>query len=907
MPAELADKVGDRGWADALLAGIVDLGNTKSSLPRDLLWSRTETKVGARGLAELHALEWIDPLRRVAQDVDCAEAKLWGHLIATWVTHADAERSGPAWYSKTLARRLRVLALGAPFAAECAWFRASINVHVDRVQAWLAIPAAHASWESMVDSVWLLQRQELVSRQSLDQVLREWLSGLVDDQGWMLGNDVMSAEARRSAVLNKLAVLEQEGVDVDDARARVTNRKFAGHVVKPSGAFMDLGGRAVSDDFQHDDSEVQFSRSHGAAGEAPGAFSMVARNGLATMRSGFGENERNSDRETFVSMAFGTVARADGHVDAGRVTYVADGVEWLVDPPDDGVAALDWHSVMTVAGRKPVVGGSHVALAGHHHGDQEELVVLRSNIYRPLKHRRSLAWSVAGEYIVVDDHVTGGDAVVEQRWIIHPDIDVHLGDDHIGDETSTLTVWLQRGDAHCAMHAIGIDANGVQLERGPHAQRLIFRASSGGRLSTWLGRVLRPDEHEVNLECTSWGLLVRTTERSYSEALAIGDSRAAVMPVTAETDEARSRLVVSEGTEFPFESQAEARDKVASVKERVWRAGGAREVRESAIDELKRFAADSGLLRSAHHGVGAALVDLAGNDLQDRLKHGCPAGIGQRMPVVNWLSEVMRHPFYDVPVVTEREVKATETEESSFIHSIDLGPLVLPVHVTGEPGPNLVALFQGALDRTKIRTPYFGMLGRFKRLPPGPKLVFSDPMFDLDSGMRLSWYLGTSDLDLHRIMAELISAYALKHSANNLVLAGSSGGGFTALQVGAHLPDARVVAASPQITLAKYSPGVVAKAAAHAFGDQGLPIEGEWAKRMDVIARYREIDFARDVVYLQNEGDHSHIQKHYRPFVQAFRDSPSSERLTVRLTKDGPGHRAVNPDRLVSVITEQFG
>ncbi|MCT9872630.1 hypothetical protein, partial [Paenarthrobacter aurescens] len=54
--------------------------------------------------------------------------------------------------------------------------------------------------------------------------------------------------------------------------------------------------------------------------------------------------------------------------------------------------------------------------------------------------------------------------------------------------------------------------------------------------------------------------------------------------------------------------------------------------------------------------------------------------------------------------------------------------------------------------------------------------------------MTLSWYLGDGSVNDHRFMAECIRKLQHETKSTSILLSGSSGGGFTALQVASYLP-----------------------------------------------------------------------------------------------------------------------
>src|SRR5699024_3475519 len=124
------------------------------------------------------------------------------------------------------------------------------------------------------------------------------------------------------------------------------------------------------------------------------------------------------------------------------------------------------------------------------------------------------------------------------------------------------------------------------------------------------------------------------------------------------------------------------------------------------------------------------------------------------------------------------------------IHTLDVGPLVLPMALQPDDGDILTVLFHGAVDRAKMRLPIFLRWRYQLDLGLCPALAVADPTLDLSAAMRFGWYLGTEHDELTPPIAMAFRRTAESLGVRRVVLAGSSGGGFAALQVGSMLPEA---------------------------------------------------------------------------------------------------------------------
>ncbi len=897
VPDDLQPQYDDCEVAEALTSGVLRIQNVVTRLPADLDWESAEKKVGPKRLGRLHSLEWLDVLRRVSlADLNSKESRLWRELLVSWAARGGyKEKGGPVWYAAVVAKRLRVIALGLQDDGP-AWAKAVVDAHINSALKWLRIDTASSHWEHLIDSILLLYQRGYVATEQFREVIHTWITNLVDDSGWIRADSIPAMEATRARVAEWLENVSSDALDLSNYISRTKNREFARYLVKPNGEFLNFGNDVIDKNFASDDAQVRHLQTLGLEGEPPSQRAFVATNGYVSHRSGYGEFERDCDTETMMSVLFGAGIRGVDHKDLGRITYFADGVEWLVDPICDDVKLLEWHSTVTL--NLPARPSGGVKLKKRHLSDQSASYVFENTQFASANHTRRLSWSDVGEYFLVEDSVDRDDVTLRQHWIVPSRVEIT-----IEDEGSLVSIWLRADNAIFVLHVSGSARDHVTVDQSVESvQRLTILKKKGSRsIVTWGGRVVKPLEHRVSIDVLDWGVVARTREASYEEALAVRDGFELLAPYDASDDALDEKLLtVSVASAKDWrEIRHEAMTLVREVKAHVWEAAGDLNARRDGILALKHFIDEYGLIHPRHFGIGAALVDLAMDDCVNYLRSKVPAGLSQRTPLVNWNGGDMNHPFYNVPICTTRRSALNEALElpnfgdDSYIHTVDYGDLVLPVYIHGS-GRNVVALFHGAVDRTKMRLPIFSMLRTLKEIDDCTLLLFSDPTLDLNAGMRLAWYLGTDRVNIHREMARLIELQSKRVNSNRVVLAGYSGGGYAALQTSSYLPGSSVVVGSPQIILDNYNPGVVKSAFEVAMG--ATAPSGAWKRRTNAIAAFESIDFARDVHYIQNTGDGSHMSRHYGPFADAFKKSENGERLRVFLTDDGAGHRAPKPE-----------
>lgn len=896
VPDDLQPQDDDREVADALTSGVLRIQNVATRLPADLDWESAEKKVGPKRLGRLHSLEWLDVLRRVSsENPNSNERRLWGELLASWAARGGyKEKGGPVWYAAVVAKRLRVIALGLHDDGP-AWVKAVVDAHIYSALKWLRIDTASPYWEHFVDSILLLHQRGYVATEQFREVIHTWVINLVDDSGWIRADSIPDMEATRARVAGWLENVSSDALDLSNYISRTKNREFARYLVKPNGDFLNFGSDAIDKNFASDDPQVRHLQTLGLEGEPPSQRAFIATNGYLSHRSGYGEFERDCNAETMMTVLFGAGMRGAEHKDLGRITYSSDGVDWLVDPIGDDAKSLAWHSAVTLNLPERPMGG--VTLKKSHLSDQTASYVFEDTQFANATHTRRLSWSDVGEYFLVEDSVDRADVTLRQHWIVSPSVEIT-----IEDEGNLVNIWLHANEATFVLHVSGSRYDNVTIDQSAEsAQRLTILKNKESRgVVTWGGRVVKPLEHHVSIDVLDWGVVARIRESSYREALAVRDGFGLLASHDASSSNLNDELTnmrVASVRDWR-ETRHDAMELVREVKARVWEASGALDARRDGIDALKRFTEEYGLLYSQHFGIGAALVDLAMDDFINQLYSGVPAGLSQRTPMINWGGGLV-HPFYNVPIYTTRrsDVDATYElptgTENSYIHTVDYGDLVLPVYVHGS-GRNVVAFFHGAVDRTKMRLPIFSLLRTLKGIEDSTLLLFSDPTLDLHAGMRLSWYLGTDRINVHHEMARLIELHRKRVDSNRAVLAGTSGGGFAALQTSSYLPDSRVVIGSPQTNLDNYLPDVIERAYKVAAGATA-PGE-EWELRTSAVASFKSIDFARNVYYMQNKGDEYHVLRHYNPFGEAFKKSGNAERLRVITTNQGAGHRAARPE-----------
>lgn len=214
----------------------------------------------------------------------------------------------------------------------------------------------------------------------------------------------------------------------------------------------------------------------------------------------------------------------------------------------------------------------------------------------------------------------------------------------------------------------------------------------------------------------------------------------------------------------------------------------------------------------------------------------------------------------------------------------------------------LVVTFPGAVNRKSVRLPYFEW-GRTMAPRSESCLRLSDPTLELDDRLTLGWFIGTEEFDLHKGAAELILETAHNIGASRIVTVGSSGGGFAALAVSAHVPGSVGLAFSPSTTIDRVTPGHTANFLKAAFPriESYADLHAAWPHRVsleDIYSRDRPNRF----YLIQNEGDDSRMARSFIPFAESLGLGPAGGstadgRWNLIVEPHGQGHIPPPKDR----------
>ncbi|PWH06454.1 hypothetical protein DEO23_05650 [Brachybacterium endophyticum] len=898
-----APRPADARLADALLAGSLKLGEDVVDVTDPGVFDRAEDLPRVQLLA-LHSLRWLDVLRRVRSDRPGAE-DAWLRIFEAWAASSAAEDpESAAWGFIPFEQRCVAIALGAPAGSAAI---EAIPRHLEMLGA-SEEKAATAAERLRILRIHLALRAR---RGDDDEQLREVAVAAAEEvfreNGYAVAEDLAGIVETAGEWETELRALD---VPTDPpVFTRLHAEDFWLAAMGPDGALVPMGGALPDPVPGAESSQMRYVVTGGEEGSPPESIRHVDPEGLVSLRSGWGETERDAREETHVSMLLGPVRGREAHHDPARITYHSQGRDWLIDPVAPEAAGDDAHSIVHVEDiRYRILGGAD--LVRHYADDRLDGFVVKTSLHLAVQWQRHMVYARTGNYVVVDDLIRHRDPLqAQQQWIVAPDVEVEVVPDgfRLHADGKTVSLVTSTGSSKAKTVDELLDGSGTRF-----AWRLrVPMEGASARAIAIISDVVDPEKFSVRrVPYSGKEFTVDLADKQLDETLVVTPELSTIVPSGLDPEEAITRTIAyaaagSLTEEEALEQRLAVRRAIHDAKDAVREAGESVASREQALRTLLQAAEDLRVTGLRDHGLAAALIDIAGTDLAAMIEGNRLVGNVRRSPLVDWAGQDLVQPSYSVPVRTTLDPGALpEGVTEPSVWSVDLGQLVPSTYLLDGPGDVLTVYFHGSTDRSRLSMPRYERLRSLSQLGLGPVMFFSDPSLDLDSRMMLSWYVGNEDVDLHQAIARMIEAYARHRGLEKVLLVGNSGGGFTALQLGAYLEGTRVVSFNPQIQIDRYVPRIADTAHWALFGRTTVSDDPVNAPRMDLIERYRRLGFDQDVVLIQNPGDDMHYQDHFLPFQEAFEGSTNASRLTSHTPYLGPGHRVPPPQEYLEYVRD---
>lgn len=883
-------------------------------LPEDPTWLENPLK-DDNWQFQYHSLRWLDPLRREAVAGNENARQVWERYVQSWIAAnpPGTTRTKWAWIDMGDALRTYVLSFGLNMYSDPPkWLSDSLEQHMH----WLAIEenlghGNHAlhQHQALFVAASILEEPSLV--ELAIQRMGELVSGSYDAQGVNEEGSISYQEANYRWWHEALRRLELEGI-ARPAWAAVLDAapESLAHATQPDGSYVRIGDMDSGGPSKIKSPFTQYVSTAGSKGSAPRDLIKVYNGGYVYGRSGWGETEREFAQETFFSLCFGAQRKIHGQADGSSVTFFANGFPWLIDtgkylygrhPMRTYVVNRPGHNLLVANGRK-YDRAANVTLFRTDESARHFEAVTRDTGYEDILMTRRVIFSKRGEYLLVIDAVSAKEEVeIEQRW-------------HAHESTATIleksSAVLSNGKAECQLHWVGRNA------------RLTTAKGETKPYNGWTSTGWRK-----NKETTVISAVQKGTQLTFRTVIGAGSSSEGTVSTMRRVAPGYQEFTIRGrvGTEYvllgkkgavisdrPFREE-KIDDYFSAVSETTGKSAlfaedlfdplipGISTVPErqmalnAAYDEIKRVGLNAGY----RSGLATGMIDLAGTDLS--LPEELMDVAKLRAPLISW---DQKKPISNRNGnVRSYESRSAIAKDSGYrgIQSYRYGRLTLPISTIPGQGDTLHVSFHGALDRGKYSLPRFERGQSLSGLGIN-QMVFADPTLDLDPGVSLAWFLGTETQDLHEEMALLVGERMKALGMDRVVLSGSSGGGFAALQVAAFLPESRVIAFNPQTCVTSYHARLAQKATDVVFPNGRLS-DARIRQRLDAAERYKALNSKVDVLFIRNDGDSHHSSEHRQPFLEKIEDLPG---ITARTITEawGSGHRSPNAEVYLRLLGE---
>lgn len=229
----------------------------------------------------------------------------------------------------------------------------------------------------------------------------------------------------------------------------------------------------------------------------------------------------------------------------------------------------------------------------------------------------------------------------------------------------------------------------------------------------------------------------------------------------------------------------------------------------------------------------------------------------------------------------------------------------------------LVVSFHGAVDRKTTNIPRFERLNTLKQLEVS-SLFFGDPTLFADENLSLSWYTGWPSINMHKLIARWIVQIVEKLNIRNVILSGSSGGGFAAMQISSYIPNSIAVAFNAQTDISRYLVNGTGYGAQRNYLQSVHPelwknvpetqknnINIDWTRHFDsrVSAVQRYAEPMSNYLYLIENDEEFHFEDHYLPLVDTLKKFQAPGRYRCHTYHGGPVHNPPPMNIFLQYIT----
>ncbi len=415
--------------ADEIMAGRLRLGTfAPVLLPRDPTW-REDKGRDPQWRFQFHALRWIVPLFEAARATGrTAYRDRAAFLLRDWArtNPRGAAASAMAWDPHATGWRAGVYACGVAALGRQAWLLDALARH----GAALADPRFYESVgnHAVNESIGLLDAGLVLRRRAwLDLAiarLARVITSSVDAQGVMSEGAIFYQRYWYTRAVVARGRIQAAGRPVPAAFARIDRMPvFLAFATLPDRTYEMIGDTTLTTAAAISGTVAEFAATAGARGPRPTTrFATFAR-GYAFGRSGWGASRPYADEIAYTIRYGPPPVTTHQHDDATALSLYAYGTRLLLDPGYASIGSPAWwryfrgrsaHNVVTVEGLATRRSAASLRAAA---SATMRLYRIATAPYAGVAMERRVLWSTGGEYLLVEDRVSGPVARrVVQRW-----------------------------------------------------------------------------------------------------------------------------------------------------------------------------------------------------------------------------------------------------------------------------------------------------------------------------------------------------------------------------------------------------------------------------------------------------------------------------------------------------------
>ncbi|MDD3266920.1 MAG: hypothetical protein PHC75_07075 [Burkholderiales bacterium] len=211
--------------------------------------------------------------------------------------------------------------------------------------------------------------------------------------------------------------------------------------------------------------------------------------------------------------------------------------------------------------------------------------------------------------------------------------------------------------------------------------------------------------------------------------------------------------------------------------------------------------------------------------------------------------------------------------------------------------------FCGAINQKARQIPTFARWNWHGILPGKILSVFDSTLF-LDKKISLGWYLGVPDMNIMSGIVDIIKKIADNSGVayENIIMHGSSGGGFSAMRAASLLKGATALVFNPQVNIISYH-GSHNDKLHRVYGDAISDLFD--SSNFDVTSTIVNGEVAK-LIYVQNVQDKFHYNTYFKPLKLALNDSNYLDRVEFIEYDHEYGHAPIPLNIYENVIKKKF-